>query len=101
MAIILAVNFTREKGWHHLWIESDSSAAIAYLSSYSSQPPWSIYNKWKNCLALIRKMQVVFTHSFREGNYEADKVANHALHCPTLSWWSSDPGLVDNEVSTF
>ncbi|KAK9288313.1 hypothetical protein L1049_016764 [Liquidambar formosana] len=98
-SVILAVSFAWEKGWHSLWIESDSSAVISSLQNYTFKPPWPLLNEWRNCLSLIKKMNVIFSHIYREGNSIADKIANLALNFFDLTWWHADSGVVPSELA--
>lgn len=76
----LAVSFTWEKGWRSWWIESASSAVISSLQNYTFKPPWTLLNEWGNYLFLIKKMNVVFSHIYRKGNFVADKITNLVLN---------------------
>ena len=39
-AAIHAIRLAREKGWHSIWLESDSTYLVALLHSRSSLVPW-------------------------------------------------------------
>lgn len=80
-----------DKGWHNLWLESDSMLVIHYLQNRSLNPPWQIRNRWLNCLSMISSMSFHFSHIYREGNEAADALANLGLLQDNLSWWESPP----------
>nr|XP_011470775.1 PREDICTED: glucan endo-1,3-beta-glucosidase, basic isoform-like [Fragaria vesca subsp. vesca] len=42
MAVILGVEFAFHFGWHHIWLESDSTVTLQCLSSSSFVPPWPL-----------------------------------------------------------
>ncbi|XP_004296004.1 PREDICTED: putative ribonuclease H protein At1g65750-like [Fragaria vesca subsp. vesca] len=41
MTVILGVEFAFHFGWHHIWLESDSTTILQCISSSSFAPPWS------------------------------------------------------------
>lgn len=84
------------RGWHHLWLECDSSLVILAFSS-SSIFPWSLRNRWLNALTLSKKMGFVYSYVFREGNTCADLLANHGTSISGLSWWNSIPSFLQRE----
>ncbi|KAJ4723364.1 Ribonuclease H [Melia azedarach] len=91
MAVILAIELAFDKGWNHLWLESDSFLVIHLLLNKSLRPPWSLHNRWLNCLALTSHMSFRCSHAFRETNSAADAIANLSLQHESLFWWSSCP----------
>ncbi|KAL6218963.1 hypothetical protein ACLB2K_012170 [Fragaria x ananassa] len=42
MAVILGVEFAFLFGWHHIWLESDSTTILQCISSSSFVPPWPL-----------------------------------------------------------
>lgn len=42
MIVILGVEFAFHFGWHHIWLESDSTAVLQCLSFSSFVPPWPL-----------------------------------------------------------
>lgn len=65
MAVILAVECAHQRNWLNLWIESDSK--LVTLAVKSPQiVPWQIKNKWLNCLTLLKSMNFLLSHIFRE-----------------------------------
>ncbi|GAU28751.1 hypothetical protein TSUD_372600 [Trifolium subterraneum] len=52
MAMILAMELAHGKGWCHLWIESDSKAALQAFEDHSIVP-WELRNRWSNCLFTV------------------------------------------------
>ncbi|MCI14817.1 RNA-directed DNA polymerase (Reverse transcriptase) [Trifolium medium] len=88
LAIIIAIEQAHERGWFHVWVESHSQISIQATKDHSIVP-WDIHNRWLNCFWL--NMQIIFSHTFREGNSCADKLASHGLSIVNFQWWSSLP----------
>ncbi|KAK2652371.1 hypothetical protein Ddye_012227 [Dipteronia dyeriana] len=72
LAASIAINFSWQNGWHRIWLESDSSYVVQFLSSRSEQE-----------------------------NQVADALSKHALGLEVDSWWANSPSfcslLVDND----
>ncbi|YP_008992319.1 hypothetical protein Salmi_Mp055 (mitochondrion) [Salvia miltiorrhiza] len=95
VGVMMAVDIAFSKGWHSLWIESDSIYVVSLLRSRSMIVPWNHRNRWLYTLHLIRQMNIVVTHIFREGNHVADALANAA---GDLKWWNSMPDFISSAV---
>lgn len=93
MGAIVAIETAYARGWHHLWLECDSSLVI-HAFSVTSIVPWSLRNCWLNSLSLVRKMNFVYSRVFREGNTCADLLASHGTSISGLSWWNSIPSFL-------
>jgi len=74
MAVILAVECVSQRNWLNLSIESDSGLVTLAVKS-PHIVPWQIKNRWLNCLTLVKSMNFLLSHIFREGNHCADKLA--------------------------
>lgn len=61
--------------WRNLWIETDSMLVVLAFKSITSVP-WSLKNRWKNCISFTRNMNFVVSHIYRERNRYADRLAN-------------------------
>ncbi|GAU46013.1 hypothetical protein TSUD_401350 [Trifolium subterraneum] len=94
MAIILAIEQALERGWLHLWVESDSQVAIQASKNFSIVP-WDLRNRWSNCFS--HNMQLLFSHVFREGNCCADKLANHGHNITGFHWWDFMPPFLQED----
>jgi ribonuclease HI len=94
MAIILAIEQALERGWLHLWVESDSQVVIQASKNFSIVP-WDLRNRWSNCFS--HNMQLLFSHVFREGNCCADKLANHGHNIMGFHWWDSMPPFLQED----
>ncbi|KAF9605078.1 hypothetical protein IFM89_013748 [Coptis chinensis] len=70
-AILGSMELAIERNWRHLWIESDSQAAIKAFTS--DNIPWQMHNRWRGCKRLFT--QLLFSHTWREANFAADAVA--------------------------
>jgi len=60
--------------------------------------PWSLRNRWTNCLVLSKEMNFMVSHIFREGNGCADSLANFGLSCTKFVWWNFPPSCISDEV---
>lgn len=68
MAVILAVECAYQTNWLNLWIKSDSK--LVTLAVKSPQiVHWHIKNRWLNCLTLVKPMNFLLSHIFRESNH--------------------------------
>lgn len=99
MVVILAVELAFARGWCNLWLESDSLLVIHLLLKDSLCPPWKLLNHWRNCKLLISKMNFRCSHCFRETNRVANVLANLALSCNALHWWSNYPFSIGHLLS--
>ncbi|GAU48375.1 hypothetical protein TSUD_405370 [Trifolium subterraneum] len=50
--------------------------------------PWSLRNKWFNCQLLLKNMNLLVTHIYREGNDCADTLANIGLNLDNFVFWN-------------
>ena len=85
---ILAMEYAANHGWRNIWLESDSTSALAVFKN-TSLVPVLLRNRWHN--ACNQGIQVICSHIFREGNCCADLLANmgHSLH--DSMWFSVMP----------
>jgi ribonuclease HI len=88
LAFIIAIEQVHQRGWLHVWVESDSQVSIQATKDQSIVP-WDICNMWLNCFSL--NMHIIFSHTFREGNSCADKLASHGLSIADFHWWPALP----------
>lgn len=64
--------------WNNFWIETDPlPASLAVKLSHIV--PWQLKNGWENNSYLIRNMNFMISHIFREGNHCANKLINLEL----------------------
>lgn len=76
--VMAATELAASNGFHNVWLESDSQLVIlAFKSNFVV--PWSLRNKWENCLQLTHRMGFRAIHIYREGNVCADILANFGL----------------------
>ncbi|CAJ2671835.1 unnamed protein product [Trifolium pratense] len=82
-----AIEIADARGRRNMWIESDSMLVVnAYKSS--NLVPWSLSNRWFNCIKLAGHMNIIVSHIFREGNHCADRLANVGLNLDRLTLWN-------------
>jgi len=83
MAAILAMEVAKRKGYNYLWLETDSK--LVYLALISPFiVPWTLRNRWNNCLVFVSNIHFTFSHVYREGNACADGMANLGLTLPPI-----------------
>ena len=87
---MVAIEVAYHKGWHSIWLETDSMLVFQAFKS-SKIIPWSLKNRWDNCLHLLSSMNFFVTHIYREGNKCADILANVGLSIASYSWFSQAP----------
>jgi hypothetical protein len=61
-----------------VWLESDSQLVLQAFKS-NMIIPWSLRNKWYNCLVIIHNMRFFASHIYSEVNVCADGLANFGL----------------------
>ena len=91
MAVIIGIELAYQLGWHHIWLESDSTSVLACLFSTSFVPPWPLRTLWVNCRERIRAMHFFCSHILREGNAVADKIRSLGLISTSLIWYATPP----------
>jgi ribonuclease HI len=79
-----AVEIAFQNDWKQLWIESDSALVVSAFNNPSRPVAWHLRNRWNNVLVLLRQMNCVITHIYREGNQVADMLANHGLNLSSM-----------------
>ncbi|MCI09448.1 ribonuclease H protein [Trifolium medium] len=101
MAAIHAIGIANSKGWNNLWLETDSKLVQLAFKSSSFVVPWKISNRWHNCTTLVRNMNFIVTHLYREGNSCADTLANLGLYVDTFCWWDVPPPQVAADLHCY
>ncbi|KAK2423320.1 hypothetical protein QL285_033782 [Trifolium repens] len=77
------------------WNGSDS-AVLAFSSN--ALVPWAVRNRWHNCKLLIRRMNFIITHIYREGNDTADSMANLGSNIDNASYFWVPPPCIINSL---
>ncbi|CAJ2673343.1 unnamed protein product [Trifolium pratense] len=85
-----AIEIAHRFHWHQLWIETDSSLMVKAFKN-DALIPWKLRNRWSNCNCLLRNMNVIVSHVFREGNTCADNLARIGLNLENLTIWFDLP----------
>jgi len=60
---IRAIELANKFNWRNLWLECDSTFVINAIRN-KSQVPWSLRNRWENCLSLVSSMNFLATHVY-------------------------------------
>ena len=58
-----------------MWVESDSMYIVNLFNNGVGKIPWHHRNKWLGTVMTSKKIVVVMSHIFREGNCVADTLA--------------------------
>ncbi|KAK2429733.1 hypothetical protein QL285_028147 [Trifolium repens] len=89
-----AIEIAFHHGWHNLWLETDSSLVVAAFSNPNNLVSWRLRSRWTNVLTMLRQMNFMVTHIFREGNQAADLLANHGLNLTSIIYWHHTPSFL-------
>jgi ribonuclease HI len=86
-----AIEVAHQMNWRNLWLETDSALVLLAFTNPDFHVSWSLRNRWLNALILIRQMNFIVSHVFREGNQVADSLANHCLALNSIMFWNVLP----------
>jgi hypothetical protein len=93
IGIMQAIELAHHHIWWNLWLETDSMmATLAYKSP--SLIPWQLRIRWSNCMVLLKDMNFIMSHVYREGTSLADKLASMAFDSIGFTWFNSIPNPV-------
>lgn len=85
------------KGFHNLWIESDSKQALKIIQDPQSiHPPEEMRHVWDKFCEQFEEMNICASHIYREGNQVADYFANIRVSCLECIWWCVPPKEVQD-----
>ncbi|XP_019434441.1 PREDICTED: uncharacterized protein LOC109341090 [Lupinus angustifolius] len=90
---IKAIDIAFKHGWNSIWLECDSTLVVDIFNGKSSVP-WHLWSKWNICKQTLLAMNLSISHIYREGNYCADKLANHGIASRTFSWLIDIPKFI-------
>lgn len=79
LGIQFGLEICKDLNWNELTVESDSQTAITLILSTSKKCHWPLTNILQHISSLSLAFNVTFTHSYREGNRAADRLAANAL----------------------
>lgn len=60
-AAMQAIEIAFRNGWHRLWLKCDSMLVVLAFKSIHIVP-WSLRNRWRNCLQFTNNMLFMVTH---------------------------------------
>jgi ribonuclease HI len=86
-----AIEIAYHNQWSTLWLETDSTTVVAAFNNPDKPVAWSLRNRWKNVMFMIRHMTFMVSHIYREGNQVADLLANYGLSCSSIVYWNNLP----------
>jgi ribonuclease HI len=86
-----AIEVAHQMNWKNLWLETDSELVVLAFKNPDFHVAWALRNRWHNALVLLRQMNFVVSHIFREGNVVADCLANYGLSLNSVLFWHSPP----------
>jgi len=64
VAAMLALEIAQRKGFNHLWLETDSQLVSLGFKSHALVP-WSIRNRWENCISSSRNIHLTLSHVYK------------------------------------
>jgi hypothetical protein len=79
MRVILAIEIAFDKGWQHLWLETDPNFKQPHVI------PLTLHNIRRNYMHILSQMHFKVTHIFKEGNCCAYKMINIGLSINIIS----------------
>ncbi|KAL0413166.1 UNVERIFIED_CONTAM: hypothetical protein Sradi_1518300 [Sesamum radiatum] len=96
--VVRGLQLAWEKGCHNVWVEVDAMAVLQIIKSEKGD--WRLQSQLTRIRMLKRKLNLCFTHVYREANQPADFLANSActmkdskiiflaqvLMCIKISW---------------
>ena len=91
MGFIIAVEKANEFNWNNIWLESDSMYIVNLFNHGIGQIPWSLHNRWLRAVYYAKRLNMVVSHIFREGNSVADRLASQASSLQLKNWWMTVP----------
>lgn len=72
---------------------------VGQAFSNRSRVPWKIFNRWENCLHLVKSVDFSFSHTYREDNSCADKIVTLGLSFHDFLWRDTIPPSISLEFS--
>jgi len=72
--VIYVLEEAQKWGLTNVWLECDP-ALVCVAFTARINVPWMLCNRWNTCLNYCEKIKFRVTHTFREGNACADKLA--------------------------
>ncbi|KAK2452776.1 hypothetical protein QL285_000540 [Trifolium repens] len=84
--VMRAFEIAASKDWSNLWLETDSTLVVQAFND-TSLVPWRLRNRWFNCSILIKSMNLIVSHIYREDNTCADGLANIGLSLDMFTFW--------------
>jgi ribonuclease HI len=90
-----AIEVAHQMNGSNLWLESDSALVVQSFKNPDFLGTWSLRNRWNNALFLLRQINFVVSHIFREGDHVADNLASYGLNLSSMYWHSLPLFIVD------
>jgi ribonuclease HI len=88
-----AIEIASQHNWSNLWLELDSALVVLAFKK-NTLIPWALRNRWFNVQLLMRNMNVIVTHIYREKNECADYLANIGLGLVHFTFWTVLPSAL-------
>ena len=86
---LLAVRMANKYGWRKVWFEGDSLTIVQAAWQKKESLVWRRSGWWNLRLARISCMEYMISHTYREGNRVADKLANLGVRAGCIKWQTS------------
>lgn len=93
---MIAIETAHKKVWINFWLECDSSLVMSAFKS-PNIVPWKLRNRWENCLHVIKGMNFIYSHIYREGNTCENKLVSFGTSIQGLVWWDLIPSFISED----
>ncbi|GAU32064.1 hypothetical protein TSUD_214200 [Trifolium subterraneum] len=93
-----AIEMAHNRNWKNIWLETDSVLVVLAFKNLNSNVTWNLRNRWNNVKLLLRQMNCIVSHIFREGNQVADTLANFGSSLSSLASWHFVPDFVKDSI---
>jgi len=94
---ILAIEIVHNKNWTNIWLKTDSMLILLAFKN-PLMIPWSLRNRWLNCMGFTKRMNFMVSHIYKESNVCANSLANIGLNLVGFFWWQDAPSNLRKEV---
>ena len=78
MGFIIAVEKVIEFNWSNVWLELDLMYIVNLFNHGIGKMPWPLCSRWSRAIQYAKRMNLVVSHVYREGNNFANRLASQA-----------------------
>ena len=91
MGFIIAVEKVIEFNWSNVWLELDLMYIVNLFNHGIGKMPWPLCSRWSRAIQYAKRMNLVVSHIYREGNNFADRLASQASSLQLQKCWMAIP----------